>query len=55
MDGGLREALGQFERELIAETLKQNQNRKSQTAQMLGISRKSLWQKIQKHELDEIT
>ncbi|MFA5700545.1 MAG: sigma 54-interacting transcriptional regulator [Desulfuromonas sp.] len=47
----LKEAVEQFEAEFIAAALKHHQNRKSQTAQTLGISRKSLWQKIQKHEL----
>ncbi len=54
MGDSLKEAIAQFEREFITEALKRHQNRKSQTAQVLGISRKSLWQKIQKHELDQI-
>ncbi|MDY0291772.1 MAG: sigma 54-interacting transcriptional regulator [Desulfuromonadaceae bacterium] len=47
----LKEAVEQFEAEFIAAALRRHQNRKGQTAQTLGISRKSLWQKIQKHDL----
>lgn len=50
--GGLRERLSQYERELIAETLRACRYNKQDTAKKLGISVNTLWRKIprdQKH------
>src|SRR5690606_16292038 len=42
-DQPLKEAVGNFERAFIVRTLETQQGRKVQTAETLGISRKSLW------------
>ncbi|MCA1797517.1 MAG: sigma 54-interacting transcriptional regulator [Geobacteraceae bacterium] len=50
-DKPLKEALAAFEREYIAQTLKRCGERKSYAAAELGISRKNLWEKIQRYNL----
>jgi len=47
----LPEALDAFEREFIRRALDANQGQRAKTAQALGISRKSLWQRMLKHRL----
>ena len=47
----LKDALGHFERDYIAQSLCLFGHKKSETARALGISRKSLWEKIQRYEL----
>jgi transcriptional regulator with PAS, ATPase and Fis domain len=49
----LKEAVGHFERDYIAQTLCLFGHKKSETARVLGISRKSLWEKIQRYDLVE--
>lgn len=49
----LKEALQNYERNLILQTLEQHNHHKQSTARALGISRKSLWQKIQRYQLAE--
>ena len=48
-DQHLKEALGNFERAFIVRTLGSHQGRKTLTAESLGISRKSLWEKMQRY------
>ena len=50
----LKEAMDFFERDYIATTLKQCDYKKSKTADALGISRKSLWEKIQRYNLNDL-
>lgn len=47
----LKDAVGCFEREYIAQALKSCGNKKGETATRLGISRKSLWEKMQRYHL----
>jgi len=47
----LNEAVKEFEKKLIFEVLKQNQNNKTKTAEMLGISRRSLFNKMREYHL----
>lgn len=49
----LKEAVSFFEREYIAQALKSCDDKKGETAQLLGISRKSLWEKVQRYHLDD--
>ncbi|EAT15146.1 sigma-54-dependent Fis family transcriptional regulator [Desulfuromonas acetoxidans] len=55
IQGGLalKEAVDFFERDYIAAALKQCDYKKSKTAEHLGISRKSLWEKIQRYNLTD--
>ena len=48
----LHQAVGLFEKEYIQSVLEQTQGRKGQAAEVLGISRKSLWEKIKNLEID---
>lgn len=50
--GSLKEALGRYEKELIQQALCCNEGKKIPTAETLGISRKTLWEKIQRYQLD---
>ncbi len=49
---GLREANEGFEREYLLRALRHHDGKKTCTAKALGISRKSLWEKLQRHGLD---
>lgn len=51
--GTLKEALGGVEREYILHALKANNGRKIPTAKDLGITRKTLWEKIQRYQLED--
>ncbi len=51
-ESSLKEALAGVERELILQKLTINQGRKLPTAKALGISRKTLWEKIQRYQLE---
>ncbi|MDT8420494.1 MAG: sigma 54-interacting transcriptional regulator [Desulfuromonadales bacterium] len=48
---GLKQALGCFERQMLIQALDHHQGRRSETARSLGISRKSLWERMQRHAL----
>jgi len=50
--GTLKEALGYFEKEFIQQSLACNDGKKTPTAEALGISRKNLWEKMQRYHLD---
>ncbi len=50
-DQPLRDALSQFERDYISCALSHFEHRKLEAAKALGISRKSLWEKINRHAL----
>ncbi|MBE0597205.1 MAG: PAS domain-containing protein [Desulfuromonadales bacterium] len=45
----LKEALGEFEREYIDQALRFHGRKKVETAEALGISRKCLWEKLQRN------
>ncbi|OEU75276.1 MAG: hypothetical protein BA874_05235 [Desulfuromonadales bacterium C00003068] len=49
----LKDAVSFFEREYILQALKSCGDKKGETAHLLGISRKSLWEKIQRYNLDD--
>lgn len=49
----LKDAVSYFEREYILQALKSCGDKKGETARLLGISRKSLWEKVQRYHLDE--
>lgn len=49
----LKDALAGVEREFILQKLMINEGRKIPTAESLGISRKTLWEKIQRYQLDD--
>jgi two-component system response regulator AtoC len=49
--GSLPEALNQFEKQYITQALDETGGRKLQAADLLGISRKNLWEKIRLHGL----
>lgn len=53
----LKDAVSIFEREYIAQALKSCDYKKGVTAELLGISRKSLWEKVQRYHLenDDVT
>ena len=51
--GKLKELLGRYEKEFIQQALSCNEGKKIQTAETLGISRKTLWEKMQRYHLDE--
>ncbi len=48
----LEQIMGRHEREILQQALRAHQGRKNETAASLGISRKSLWEKLQRHALD---
>ena len=54
-DHALKEALGNFERAYIVRALETHQGRKTQTAESLGISRKCLWEKMQRYGILEVS
>ena len=56
-DGGcsLRDAVGSFERGYIAQVISRHGGHRSRAAEYLGISRKSLWEKLSKYGLQEET
>lgn len=49
--GALKEILARCEREIILQTLKAHDGRKIQAAKALGITRKTLWEKMQRHQI----
>lgn len=49
----LKQALGCFEREFLIRALEHHRGKKTETAKSLGISRKSLWERLQRHALAE--
>lgn len=51
----LRQIMGRHERETLLQALRHHQGRKNETATSLGISRKSLWEKLHRHALDDTT
>ena len=50
-DLSLQNAIEQFEKHYIHEVLLLNQGHKEQTAQMLGVNRKTLYKKLKKYTL----
>jgi DNA-binding NtrC family response regulator len=54
-DQTLKELLQKVEKEFIEEALKRASGEKGKTAAMLGISRKTLWEKIKEYEISDIT
>jgi len=50
----LKEALAFFEKEYLQQALMRHGYKKTATATALGISRKSLWEKLNRHQLDTI-
>ena len=50
VSGSLAEAVASAERERIAAALKATGGKRGDAAKMLGISRKTLWEKVKKHE-----
>ncbi len=51
--GSLSTVLVAFEKQFIAETLKNQKWKKSKTAQLLGVSRKTLFRKMKQHGLEK--
>ncbi len=51
--GSLKEVLGYYEKEVILQALSCNEGKKMSTAEALGISRKTLWEKMQRYHIDE--
>jgi transcriptional regulator with PAS, ATPase and Fis domain len=51
--GNLKELLGRYEKEFIQQALSYHDGKKIQTAEALGISRKTLWEKMQRYHLEE--
>jgi len=51
-EGSLNSALEAFEKQFIEETLKQHKWKKSKTAILLGVSRKTLFRKMKQHGLE---
>mgnify|MGYP006267698993 CR=1 FL=1 len=49
----LHEALRSFEREYLQRALRATEGKKSKAADLLGISRKNLWEKLKAHQLNE--
>ncbi|MBI2889222.1 MAG: sigma-54-dependent Fis family transcriptional regulator [Nitrospirae bacterium] len=49
---GLEDALKSFEREYLSRTLQSTGWRRQETADLLGISRKTLWEKLREHGLN---
>jgi DNA-binding NtrC family response regulator len=43
----------EFEREYILRALRQASGTRSQAAELLGISRKNLWEKVRKYRIDD--
>ncbi len=50
--GSLKEMLGLYEKELIRQALSSHDGKKIPTAEALGVSRKTLWEKMQRYHLD---
>ena len=48
----LQDAVDEFERSFLASSLREFQGTRAELADRLGISRKNLWQKLKKHDLD---
>ena len=48
----LKQIMGRHEREALLQALQVHQGRKNETAAALGISRKSLWEKMHRHALN---
>lgn len=48
----LKEAIERYERTLLLETPQLHHRRIAESAQSLGISRKSLWEKMRRHEIE---
>ncbi|MGO1369733.1 helix-turn-helix domain-containing protein, partial [Senegalia sp. (in: firmicutes)] len=53
-DKKLKAVLDEIEKEMIIEYLKRNKGNKNQTAKALGISRVSLYKKLEKHDIKDI-
>ena len=51
-EGGLRGSIAAAERNAILEALVRNDWAVSRTAQVLGISRKNLWEKMRRYHID---
>ncbi len=51
--GSLKELLGRYEKEFIQQALSCHEGKKIETAEALGISRKTLWEKMQRYHLNE--
>jgi len=49
----LKQIMGRHEREILQQALHYHEGRKNDTASSLGISRKSLWEKLHRHALDK--
>ena len=47
----LAEAMGEFEREYLRRTLERTAGRRAEAARLLGISRKSLWERLRRYGL----
>ena len=50
----LRDAMVHFEREFIMRMLETNEGQKGKTAEAMGISRKSLWEKMQRYGMEAL-
>jgi len=51
----LKQIMGRYEREMLQQALRAHEGRKKETAVSLGISRKSLWEKLHRHALEATT
>ncbi len=49
----LAQAVKEFERAYLERALKESEGRKARAAELLGISRKNLWEKLRSHELGD--
>ncbi|NJK90313.1 MAG: hypothetical protein HC923_13630 [Myxococcales bacterium] len=49
----LQDALKAFEREYLGRALKVAEGKKSRAAELLGISRKNLWEKLRAHNIQD--
>lgn len=49
----LAEAAGEFEREYLLRALRLSEGRKARAAELLGISRKNLWEKLKGHDVGD--
>ncbi len=54
-DECLKQIMARYERETLQQALRAHQGRKAETAASLGISRKSLWEKLHRHALDAMS
>ncbi|MFO7578118.1 MAG: sigma 54-interacting transcriptional regulator [Pelovirga sp.] len=50
--GPLKEIMARCEREIILQALNSNAGKRIPTAKALGITRKTLWEKMQRHQID---